>query len=725
MLLAIFQFTSLAMLGWLGAAAAPILIHLFTRKRFRKVQWAAMEYLLAAMKKNRRRIQIEQIVLLAVRTILLILLAAALADPILSQANLLTFGGTSIPTHHVFVIDATYSMDLRREGTTRFEAARQAVREVVKGSSQGDGYSLILVADPPRVIIGEPAFAKDDLLEELESATITHGLGDLPATLGEVESITAAARKQHSRLARTNIHFFGDLERTTWDPIVGDANRTKLKKLAEKATLALVDLGVDEVRNSAVINAEVRESPVTLDREFTIQAEIACYGEGARGQKLATLVVDGEAITQQAVELDSGGRGAIAFRHRFTSPGDHTVEIRLPDDALRLDNQRWISVPVREALRALCIYSRPGETRFVALALEPEKSTTLRVRVEEAADTALLEQDLSQYDAVFLVDLPQLDAEQLQALKTYVESGGGLVIFPGEQTKVGEFAPADSFLPARFESLAASGNYRFTPLEYRHELIAPFRGFERAGLLTTPTWKYVKLSSTGGEEVRTALAFDNGDPAVVESRVGRGRVIMFATAGSPESIDRSLTPPVPWTALPTWPSFPPLIQESLSLVARGREEGRNRLVGESLSSLIRNATPETRLTMTPPTADGRDRSRSGGREVRLESEGEMWRWSYGDTFISGIYELKIGPPVDQVERFAVNVDPRESALDRVDPAQLPKELNASAAETSSSAGGGASLGGQTYAWFRPLLISVVALLALESLLARWFGGGRA
>src|SRR5262245_12539583 len=130
-LLAIFQFTSLAMLGWLAAAAAPILIHLFTRKRFRKVTWAAMEYLLAAMKKNRRRIQLEQWLLLAVRTLLLVLLALALADPILSQTNVLTFGGAVLPTHHVFVLDATYSMDLRRDGLTRFEAARQAIRKTV------------------------------------------------------------------------------------------------------------------------------------------------------------------------------------------------------------------------------------------------------------------------------------------------------------------------------------------------------------------------------------------------------------------------------------------------------------------------------------------------------------------------------------------------------------------------------------------------------------------
>lgn len=728
--LAFFQFTSLAMLGWLAAAAAPILIHLFTRKRFRKVTWAAMEYLLAAMKKNRRRIQLEQWVLLAIRTMLLVLLALALADPILSRSNILSFGGTTIPTHHIFVLDATYSMDVRRDGITRFEAARQAIRKVASDAPQGDGFSLVLVADPPRVIIGEPAFAKDDLLQELDAIGPTHGLGDLVATLTEVDALATAARKQHTRLTATNVVFYGDLEETTWEPATSDAAKARLKKLAAAATLNLVDLGRDDVRNSAVLSAEVREAPVTLDRDFSIQAEIASFGEGPRGQKLVTLVVDGEAVGQQPVELDSSGRGQAAFRHRFVSPGDHTVEIRLPDDSMRVDNQRWISVPVREALRALCIYSRPKETRFVALALEPETSPAVRVQVEEAPDSALLERELGQYDAVFLVNLPQLDAEQAQAMRTFVEGGGGLVVFPGDLTRAGEFLPPPPkderpLLPASFAALAPSGNYRFAPLDYRHELISPFRGFERAGLLTTPIWKYMKLQPVD-EDVHTVLALDNGDPGIVEARLGRGRVIVFATAASPDSVDHTVDPPTPWSALGTWPSFPPLVQESLSLVARGREEGRNRLVGESLSSLLRHATPETRLTMTPPaTEQRRDRTGQVGREVRLESEGDVWRWSFGDTFISGIYDLTVGPPIEHHERFAVNLDPRESPLERIDPARLPEEFTSRTSVDGSVPSITASAATSTYAWFRPLIVVVVLLLVAESFLARWFGGGRA
>ena len=53
------------MLGWLAAAAAPILIHLWSRRRYREMSWAAMEYLLAALRQSRRRLRFEQWLLLA------------------------------------------------------------------------------------------------------------------------------------------------------------------------------------------------------------------------------------------------------------------------------------------------------------------------------------------------------------------------------------------------------------------------------------------------------------------------------------------------------------------------------------------------------------------------------------------------------------------------------------------------------------------------------------
>lgn len=103
-LLAFWQFGSGWMLLWGLAAALPILIHLWSRRRYREVTWAAMQFLIAAMRKNSRRILLEQWLLLAVRTLILLLLALALADPSLSLLPAWS-GARGGQTHLVLVID--------------------------------------------------------------------------------------------------------------------------------------------------------------------------------------------------------------------------------------------------------------------------------------------------------------------------------------------------------------------------------------------------------------------------------------------------------------------------------------------------------------------------------------------------------------------------------------------------------------------------------------------
>ena len=76
-----FGFESLPMLGWLAAAAAPWLIHLLSRRKYRETAWAAMDFLLAAVKRRTRRIRIEQWLLLAVRTLVIVALVTAVAEP--------------------------------------------------------------------------------------------------------------------------------------------------------------------------------------------------------------------------------------------------------------------------------------------------------------------------------------------------------------------------------------------------------------------------------------------------------------------------------------------------------------------------------------------------------------------------------------------------------------------------------------------------------------------
>jgi hypothetical protein len=220
-------FANVLMLLFGLAAVIPVIIHLWNRRRFREVRWAAMEYLLAAMRKHSRRIRIEHLILLAVRVLILITLAIALADPYVNAGFRFAPGLSGGHTHWVFVVDGSYSMSYRDKESSHFEVAKQQVDQLLEQTAQGDGFTLILMSDPPRTIIREPAFSKSDVEEELEAIVLPQGGGDLIATLAEVQSVIESARSKTPRLTATNVCFLTDLGSTTWNAIEKPESRQR------------------------------------------------------------------------------------------------------------------------------------------------------------------------------------------------------------------------------------------------------------------------------------------------------------------------------------------------------------------------------------------------------------------------------------------------------------------------------------------------------------------
>jgi len=719
-LLAFWHFGSTSMLLWAAAALLPILIHLWSRRRYQSTDWAAMTFLMAALRQNARRVQLEQWVLLAVRTGMLLLFALALSDPMSSVLSSIQGGGQGGQTHTLIVLDGSYSMDYRDQDETRFERAKQYVRDLAESSAQGDGFTVLMLAEPPRVIIGQPAFDRADLLQEIDALSLTHAAADLPATLAAAETMLNEADERYPRLIRRQVVFLSDLQRSTWEEASTAEGRARLGRLAELATLSVVDLGESADANVAVTRLESLQPIATVGSASTFQAEVQNHSpDEIRGERVM-LRVDGQLVAEERINLQAAQRATVSFEHRFDRPGEHLVEVRLSDDRLSVDNHRWLAVPVQETIRVLCVYGQPGETTYVALALEPQEGANRRVKVEQAAESAIVESDLEKYDCVVLSNVGRINRDEAAVLRRFVVRGGGLIVFLGDRVQadsyneqLGEFAGHNRLLPASLGESTNESQYRLNPLDYRHSLVSPFRGHEKSGLLTTPIWTYIRMQPSVNAKV--ALAFDNGDPALVEEQIGQGRVVLFASAASPLSVNRASTPPTPWTAIASWPSFPPLVQEMLNLSLSGRTEGRNQTVGDDLRGDAARATPETPVEVVLPS----------GQEERLplvlDATGAHWMFTSGRQ--SGPYEVKIGAPVSTTEHYALNIDPRESNLERLPVDSLPPELTTEMTQEGSLPASFSEPIARSY--FRELLLAVMGLALVDIMLAWRLGRGTA
>ena len=716
------------LLWGVGLAGAPLVIHLLYRRRFRETPWAAMRFLLEAARKNARRLQVEQWLLLALRTLILLVAVLALAEPHLRQAGAVFQAG--LPTHRIVVVDASASMGAVDQDQPLFENARRLAREVLDQSRPGDAVNLVrLSALPPRVIVQTPSFNADSVRSEIDrlelSATPAAVAAALEETLPLLQAVPEISRKQ--------VYLISDFQRASWEPDRGGGDgrlAVAARKISESAELFLLDAGSSPLPNAALTSCELIDRVPLVNRPTRLRVGVRNYAAESRDMDLQ-LLVDDRVVDRRTLSLGPGAEQTEIVSLSIDSPGLHRIEARLPADALEIDNHRWLAANVRDRLRILCVQGRSPEragirgTDYLPIALAPATrpgSLAERNLVEPVVidDGEFTRQDTGLFDAIFLNNVRRVTEREAATLQAFLRQGGGVVIAVGDGVDVANynevlFRDGAGLLPARLQDrrgdpVRRDPPFRFDPAEFAHPILEPFRGNPDAGLESTLTFAHLGTSDLDRGGARIVLQFDSGEPAILEKRVGLGPSLLITT-----SLDER------WGLWPLWPSFVPLIQEIALFAVSGRETNQPRVVGDTLEAAIPPVVAESELLIVPPQGEP--------EPIRPQADANDPRLIYGPTTQVGLYEARIPPPAVRSEIFAVNFDTEESNLSRFS----LEELRAGPLAGIESSPLGSPQAGTpvgrlvptpaSSGWTRPLLYLLIYLMFAEQLLAWNFAKG--
>ncbi|HXG12739.1 MAG TPA: BatA domain-containing protein [Gemmataceae bacterium] len=226
-----------------GAAlvSAPIIIHLINRMRFRRIRWAAMEFLLKSQKRNRRRLIIEQLILLALRCLLVVLAGLLVARYITAAAD-------SQVTEHLVIIDDTLSLTdpWGEQGfQNAFDVSKQAVKEIAKKYSQASSaqhVKVVLLSEPDRTLFHNRL--NSETLRELEQTLDNKELQPSALHLKPGQALDLAVRlfNEEKPQGKRILHFISDFRNRDWSGPDADQLGQKLEALtAAGVDVSLVD----------------------------------------------------------------------------------------------------------------------------------------------------------------------------------------------------------------------------------------------------------------------------------------------------------------------------------------------------------------------------------------------------------------------------------------------------------------------------------------------------
>ncbi|MCA9087036.1 MAG: BatA domain-containing protein [Planctomycetaceae bacterium] len=538
---------------WPGVAliSAPIIIHLIHRLRYRRVRFAAMEFLLASEKRNRRRVMFEQLLLLLLRIFLILLLVALIGRMVLDPEQLSLFQGAK--AHHVILLDDSGSMRDRLAEGSVFDAAKAVLQRIVAEGSKKPGtqkLTVILLSRPEESISGlsERDINQELLIEvadRLPLITCTHQSFDPAAAID-----AARQRLAEDRASVRYVHILSDFRKQNW--LDNKAAVAAMQELSELGvSMNLVRCVADAHENLSVVDVQGDVEVAAAGVPVTFRAAIANRGTRESSDVRAQLLLDGQRLprTLDFGVIPPGETISRRFEVVFETPKLHRLQVQLGEDAFTPDDARFVAVNVPVENPVLIVDGSPAaeQALYLADALAADKSVTgLAPVIHPPADLRKL--PLDKFHLIYLVNVPELPPDAIDAVQKYVQGGGGLLWFMGPAVnavsyntslfgEAGLFPVQLAKAPTELQRLSTArqpdivvGNSPVFAVLAGEE--NPFIDAVFVNIAYAPD-RDVPEDQRMLPEVETLASLSDGRPLILEHRLGAGRVITCLTSAGP------------------------------------------------------------------------------------------------------------------------------------------------------------------------------------------------
>ena len=694
------NFLNQALLWGMAAISIPVLIHLLNRRRYRRVPWAAMRFLKISVDQNQRRMRLEDWILLLLRCAVVALLASLLARPVLE-------GVSGVPGSKVaaaIIVDNSASMGSQEGGVTRLALAREAAHEILSGLPQG---SPVVVGD---VFRAHEASADHEFARaRIDAITQTERHADL--ILATKEAIGAL---EGQAVVDRELYVITDGHAEEWGSLAALGGR--FSDITAGVRVQLITVGSSLNANLGISRLTPAAALPAVDQPFRIDVDVTNFGEAPVIRVPVKVLVDGQASGNPWIieELGPGRSETATLYTALPGPGYHRVTVALEGDKAPFDDRQTVVMRARDEVNVLLVDGEPGaedrdsETFFLREALAPvppAERSSYPVKPRVVSGSNLEAEALDRYEAVVLANVADVSLAFADRLVRFVEKGGGLVVFPG-----GNFRPEsyNALLYRRHGLLPASFVPREGDIGPRTRSLIPAEtnplSLER-DLLAGVKFRQIQRLQLGEGDYRVNLRYDDGQPALVESNYGQGKVFVFTSSAD-----------LAWNDFAVRPAYVPFVSRVLGGIVPSRENNLNVAAGDPVRYRL-----DARLVGRDATVYELEDPESLGRLTELSGDDGVSLLEFDRTDRAGPYQVTIaGEPEPLL--FSVRPSERESSVALLGDEQLARLGDSVTVSRWASNGKAASLEmdrqGAELWW--PLLLVVIALAAVEMTLAQWF-----
>jgi len=631
-------FLNSAILFGLLAGAIPIIIHLITRQKAKKIPFSSLKFLLELKNQQIKKLKLRQILLLILRTLIVLLLVLAFSRPTVQREFSLS-RHASAKTSAVIILDNSLSMGIESNGQVLLEQAKQRILELRDSFRNGDEiFGLLAVSGAPNIFEG-PRYQFDTVARLMGKVNVSYKTTDIVSTIARAKEILSSARNINKEIyLATDLQRFGFQSAKEMASALFDDNSIRF---------FIIPVRADNVSNLVIEDVKPKNQIIEKGSVFELETRIRNTGDNPERNRLVQIFINGKRSGQAMVTVQPGESRTIKFKVIPQQVGLITGSILIEDDDLYLDNRRFFTFYVPAESNVLLVSPSELDAYYLGLALNPGSLTSSVIHVETLRPAQIQFGTLNKFSVVVLANVSRIENALLSSLKNYIDSGGGLILFLGDEVDLKNYNATlheQLSLPLFSETLGERGNTRdyltLGKIDFSHPIFdGVFENTQHE--IDSPAFYFLARSNTQSNHDRI-IDFSNGEPLLVESQSGAGRILLFTTAVDPD-----------WSDLYLKGLFVPVLNRCVSYLAgHASKAQQNYVVDDKVALTVDGLEDLSRIQIKKP--DG-----SFIKVIPQIGDGN-YKIVFEETGIAGIYSLYAGE--ETISEWAVNSNAEESDI---------------------------------------------------------------
>ena len=608
--------------------------------------------------------------MLILRTLLILLIVIAFARPTM-RGTLIGNLGTHARTSAVFIIDDSYSMTVNNEQGELLSQARQAAESINHLFEEGDEIYLVRLSASATTAPGNDIATRDFALLKKNIDEI----GPSPIRRSLEDGLRIASRfLATTRNFNKEVYIFSDFQQgVLTDKPTGTVTKEKL--FPPEVRFFFLPVNKRSVQNFGVESLTIPSAILERDKPFIIQAQIGNFSDNSVQDHVVGVFLNGIRVAERSIDLPKQSSVPIEFSVTAGAVGYVQGFVEIEDDDFPYDNRRYFVLQIPDQIRVLLV-GEARDVQYPKLALATRTSETeSALTLSDISADRLSSTMIRRADVIILCTSQGFSSSQISELRTFVNDGGGLAIFPGVQFDANGFnaqfagslsLPQCLGVDRSSAARAEIGSYtEFDKVELRHPI------FE--GMFESPSTPLSTRSpaSTPGEtrkvespRIRSSARFaltaqsnsiitlSNGGSFLTELAIGSGRLFLFAVPTTTE-----------WSDFPLKGLFVPLMHRTALYLGHQQSRSGDVLPGSEIVIRSNAVTSDLWTIRNPQNIEvtAAPSRQSIQRVLRFAATEQL-----------GLYEVAANTTV--LQKFVVNLDTRESHIEKATPEEIDNLL---------------------------------------------------